>query len=155
MVSSKHRPGAGVKLLPADEPLVKTLPVSPLASVRRKGPIQTHPPASSDTIAIHLPGRETPVQFNRKPVITLGRGSAADASSPDVDLTSVGGHTLGVSRRHAVIRQIRGTYYIYDAKSTNGTWLNGNRLDPNRLYPFLHGAQLRLGRLVLTIHFPD
>ncbi|MBQ6479526.1 MAG: FHA domain-containing protein [Anaerolineaceae bacterium] len=40
-----------------------------------------------------------------------------------------------VSREHAVIEQINGEYYIRDAGSTNGTWLNRKRIgsDPVKL----------------------
>ncbi len=37
----------------------------------------------------------------------------------------------GISRKHALLEQEAGRYYISDLDSTNGTWLNGERLVPN------------------------
>ena len=37
----------------------------------------------------------------------------------------------GISRKHALLEQEAGRYYISDLASTNGTWLNGERLVPN------------------------
>ena len=37
----------------------------------------------------------------------------------------------GISRKHALLEQEAGRYYLSDLDSTNGTWLNGQRLRPN------------------------
>ena len=37
----------------------------------------------------------------------------------------------GISRKHALLEQEAGRYYLSDLGSTNGTWLNGERLVPN------------------------
>ena len=37
----------------------------------------------------------------------------------------------GISRKHALLEQEAGRYYLSDLGSTNGTWLNGERLLPN------------------------
>lgn len=37
----------------------------------------------------------------------------------------------GVSRKHALLEQEAGRYYLSDLDSTNGTWLNGERLRPD------------------------
>jgi pSer/pThr/pTyr-binding forkhead associated (FHA) protein len=38
-------------------------------------------------------------------------------------------------------------YEIVDLNSTNGTWVNGERLTPNQTYALSSGSQLRLGRM--------
>lgn len=48
-----------------------------------------------------------------------------------------------VSARHAVIRESLGRYYIRDLGSTNGTWLNGNRIESEQ--PLRPGDELRFG----------
>jgi pSer/pThr/pTyr-binding forkhead associated (FHA) protein len=40
-----------------------------------------------------------------------------------------------------------------DLSSTNGTWLNDERLIPHKPYPLTSGSQLRLGRMRFVILF--
>lgn len=37
----------------------------------------------------------------------------------------------GISRKHALLEEEAGRYYLSDLDSTNGTWLNGEKLRPN------------------------
>ncbi len=37
----------------------------------------------------------------------------------------------GISRKHALLEEDGGRYYLSDLDSTNGTWLNGEKLRPN------------------------
>ncbi len=50
-----------------------------------------------------------------------------------------------VSRRHAVIHWDGSQARIMDLGSTNGTSLNGRRLEPQRAYPFTVGDRLEIG----------
>jgi S1-C subfamily serine protease len=64
-------------------------------------------------------------QMFDKPVITIGRHPLSDLRfDPDRD--------LDVSTTHAEIRGVDGRYTVRDAKSTNGTFLNGKRLTTER-----------------------
>jgi hypothetical protein len=59
----------------------------------------------------------------------------------------------GVSRRHALLRTgTDGSWRLVDLASTNGTWLNGRRVDHSRRVS--DGDELRLGRLRLTLRLP-
>ena len=49
-----------------------------------------------------------------------------------------------VSGEHARIRYENGAFVLYDLASTNGTLVNGQRVDKQRL---VDGDQVRLGRL--------
>ena len=54
-----------------------------------------------------------------------------------------------VSRRHATIRRRATGLWVSDLDSTNGTWLNGARIDgPVRI---VDGDELRLGALALIV----
>src|SRR6202035_5239584 len=48
-----------------------------------------------------------------------------------------------VSAHHAMIRRSRGSYYIRDLGSTNGTFLNGHRIESEQ--PLKPGDELRFG----------
>jgi len=70
-----------------------------------------------------------------------------------VDLVNYDAFGHGVSRRHARIRRIPTGYEIIDLESTNGTWINEQRLIPNKPYPLTSGDLLRLGRMRMYAMF--
>ena len=50
-----------------------------------------------------------------------------------------------VSRHHAKIVRKGQSYYVMDLNSTNGTYLNARRLEPQRRYPLHEGGNLQMG----------
>jgi len=56
-----------------------------------------------------------------------------------------------ISRRHAMIVRTSSGFAIEDLKSTPGTQLNGNAIEPGRPYPLAPGDWIRIGRL--DLHF--
>lgn len=86
--------------------------------------------------------------------LTIGRRDAR-GSNPDLDLTVDGGSEAGVSRRHAVIRQVNGRSLIEDLASTNGTFINGNRILPNQPMPLHNGDEVSFGTLSVRIDLPS
>jgi hypothetical protein len=84
-------------------------------------------------------------------VIDVGRQDESRNIYPHVDLTVDGAAVLGVSRKHARIHQTDTGTYIEDLGSTNGTFINGLKLFPLRLYRLDHGDMLRLGQLLLAV----
>jgi hypothetical protein len=86
--------------------------------------------------------------------VYLGRRDERRSIYPDIDLTQDGGATHGVSRQHACIYQGSNGTYVEDINSTNGTFINGERLSPLQTYPLQHGDVLRLGKLELQVNFP-
>jgi ABC-type multidrug transport system ATPase subunit/pSer/pThr/pTyr-binding forkhead associated (FHA) protein len=73
-------------------------------------------------IIVHLPGKETQEEFLSKAVTTLGRrrSNMIQVLSPIV------------SGEHAKIELTRKGHAITDLNSTNGTYVNGRRLEPGR-----------------------
>ncbi len=51
-----------------------------------------------------------------------------------------------VSRRHATVQHVLGRYYVVDMRSTNGTFVNEQKVDRAKL---MDGDQLRVGKTVL------
>ncbi len=74
--------------------------------------------------------------------ITMGRRSDNDIV---VDETTV-------SRRHSLIMDTPGGYVVHDLNTTNGTFVNQNRLDQSE-HTLRHGDQIRLGGSEVTIMF--
>jgi CheY-like chemotaxis protein len=64
---------------------------------------------------------------------------------PEIDLTPYGGLNRGVSRRHAVLVATGDRLEIIDLKSTNGTFINGQRLQPFKPYRLRHTDEITLG----------
>ena len=50
-----------------------------------------------------------------------------------------------VSRYHAQLRWVESSWLVYDLDSTNGTWVDGQRVFPSQPRVFGSSAQLRLG----------
>ncbi|MDW8172573.1 MAG: FHA domain-containing protein [Anaerolineae bacterium] len=86
--------------------------------------------------------------------LVFGRSDNDQSSSkPDIDLSPFGALEKGVSRRHAIIEPNEDTLMIMDIGSSNGTFLNGQRLLPNQPRVLRDGDEIRLGRLVAHIYF--
>lgn len=60
-----------------------------------------------------------------------------------------------VSRFHAYVKVVDGKRCLVDAASRNGTWLNGQRLEPTRPVPLPPQALLRLGGADVTYLEPE
>ena len=92
-----------------------------------------HEPASVPTLLViqgRRAGERVAVPNGRS---TIGRDPASGVVFDDD----------GVSRRHAVLSCVDGVVTVEDSASTNGTWVNGERVAaPRRLMP---GDELRVG----------
>lgn len=107
-------------------------------------------------ITLYIEGMTEPACLIFEGELVLGRDGVDADSAPDenlLNLSELGGYLMGISRRHAVIRRAEEGYEITDLASTNGSWLNGMKLTPNRAYPLASGSQLRFGRMRLTVLF--
>jgi pSer/pThr/pTyr-binding forkhead associated (FHA) protein len=85
-----------------------------------------------------------------KPV-RLGRSDPVQNIFPEVDLSDDLALESGVSREHACIFARGRTLMVEDLGSTNGTLLNGKRLDPYIPEQLNHGDQLQLGKLLIEV----
>ena len=96
--------------------------------------------------------RATKAEINlpsAKTELTIGRSDPVRGVFPDVDLTSHGGDTGGVSRLHARLILQGEQLHIEDLNSTNYTFLNRQRLQPEQRYPVKSGDEIRLGLVIL------
>lgn len=60
-----------------------------------------------------------------------------------------------ISREHCMFRYGDHHAVVVDLKSTNGTYINGQRLEPYREYLLAEGDELRLATLRTTVSFID
>lgn len=101
-------------------------------------------------IGIYVAGALKPQYLAIDHELLIGRMMEASSESV-LGLSDVDAYNMGLSRRHAIIRRIESRYEITDLSSTNGTWLNNERLIPNKPYPFASGSQIQVGRLRLFV----
>jgi predicted component of type VI protein secretion system len=74
--------------------------------------------------------------------VTLGRGHACDVELEDGTL----------SQLHCVFLKSEEGWRIEDLGSTNGTWVEGNRLKPRQPVPLADGTRIQAAALLLTFH---
>lgn len=76
-----------------------------------------------------------------QPVVTVGRSPACEVVLDDDS----------VSDRHARLAYEAGAWTVTDLGSTNGTAVEGTRIEPDRATPLPYGAALRLGGVQLEL----
>lgn len=81
-----------------------------------------------------------------KPTVTIGTHESSDIILPA---------SAGVSRRHVQITMENDNYYVTDQGSSNGTFINEERLVPGRRTDFTSFFPLRLGASVLITLLSD
>lgn len=106
----------------------------------------------NDGIAIYFAETTKPVEILTQDEFVIGRKVIATSES-FLDLSDFDGFKMGLSRRHAMIKRTDSGYEIIDLSSTNGTWLNDERLVPYTAYPLASGARLRLSRIRLVAYY--
>jgi hypothetical protein len=101
--------------------------------------------------AIHLTDSGQILPLSDRKEFTLGRISESQPIMPDIDLTPYQAYACGVSRLHAVLRSEGEQVFVMDLGSSNGTYLNGVRLQPNTNQVLNHGDILSLGKLKIQV----
>ena len=82
--------------------------------------------------------------------VTVGRSDALSGVAPDLNLEPYVGELAGLSRRHARLTWRDSQCWIEDLNSVNWTYLNNQRLSPERPMLLKDGDLLRLGNVLLT-----
>ncbi|NJK79192.1 MAG: FHA domain-containing protein [Chloroflexaceae bacterium] len=144
---------------PAPQPF--SLPPNPAAAAGQ--PAYTPPPASSpgkgaslprealSHVRLIIPHRGVSLTLPSASQAMVGRADPVSKVYPDIDLTPYGGLEQGVGRRHLRMYINQGQVYVDDLQSTNGSFLNGNKLLPGKPRTVQDGDELRLGNMVLRI----
>jgi pSer/pThr/pTyr-binding forkhead associated (FHA) protein len=107
------------------------------------------------TLRFEIRGAGTLVAVPLVDQLVIGRQDPGTGFTPDLDLTPYGGYQMGISRRHAVIRVRENQLQFTDLGSRNGTYINGNKLPPQRTATLHHGDEIRVGKILLNIYVED
>jgi len=109
-------------------------------------------PMDMDTWAsLHLLDSGQILPLANRSEFTLGRVSDDQVIVPDIDLTPYKAYASGVSRLHAVLKHEGQQVHIKDLGSSNGTYINGERLKMNADRHLNHGDILSLGKMKIQI----
>jgi pSer/pThr/pTyr-binding forkhead associated (FHA) protein len=84
--------------------------------------------------------------------LLIGRGDPGRGIVPDIDLSKEGSASNSVSRKHARLIIHGNQVYVEDLSSTNGTYLNKQKLQPSQRYLVHHGDELRFGGIILIFY---
>lgn len=102
-------------------------------------------PVATLAVAGEMPPR-TSFRLTHRPMIV---GRTSRSNQVDLDLNPLDPDAY-VSRRHARITYLQDRYWITDLGSSNGTYLNDQRLEANQAVPLRHGDRIRMGQVELT-----
>ena len=118
---------------------------------RRSATIE--PPSSpvNSWISLHLMDSGKILPLASRNEFTMGRLSEGQPIMPDIDLTPYQAYASGVSRLHAVVKRDTDRVVIMDLGSSNGTYLNGRRLNPHTEEELKHGDVIALGKLKVQV----
>jgi pSer/pThr/pTyr-binding forkhead associated (FHA) protein len=106
------------------------------------------------SVILHIKDAPEPLKITPAGRLIVGRSDANSTVHPDIDLANFGAIEKGVSRQHAAI-ELSGeeTLMVLDVGSSNGTYLNGQRLLPNQPRVLRDGDEVRFGKLIAHIYF--
>jgi hypothetical protein len=83
--------------------------------------------------------------------VVMGRADAGGDAPPGLDLAPYLAADQGVSRQHAVLVPMNEGLCIGDLGSKNGTWINGQFLEPGARHQLAPGDVIELGLLRLVV----
>lgn len=132
--------------------LLDHVPTKPLPGTRHR----THHMPSlmhDNPLLLYVQDGSVPISVERSAKVILGRSDPQVYFELDVDLVDYLAHQHGVSRRHALLDATHDIPMLTDLQSYNGTFVNGNRLTPERAVGLRSGDEIRLGRLILRVYF--
>jgi hypothetical protein len=108
----------------------------------------------AEIVNLHMAGFTEPytIQMHMDTQAVLGRYTPNSNTQPRIDLTPYRAFDKGVSRMHAMLRRSEAGLTIEDMSSSNGTFLNGSRLQPYTAARVRSGDKLRLSQMEIVIY---
>jgi serine/threonine protein kinase len=102
-------------------------------------------------VSIHFVDTGQIINLDMEREYTIGRKHKSQSVIPDIDLSLFKAYDWGISRLHATIVARPGFVSITDIGSSNGTWIDGKRLQPNQPAQLKHGDIFYLGKLKIQL----
>jgi pSer/pThr/pTyr-binding forkhead associated (FHA) protein len=124
-----------------------------MREVIRQKPVSSAPPPATPNnwVTLHLLDTGQVLPLAERSEFTLGRISEGQPIMPDIDLSPYQAYARGVSRLHAVLKREASHVFLMDLGSSNGTFVNGKRLNPNVDHAIVNGDVIALGKLKIQV----
>ncbi len=134
----------------ADEAFKRYLASNPTAEIfiEKSAPIV----GNEVHLRLEVQGWADPLTVTFTTEAIIGRKDPLLGFTPEIDLTSFGGYQMGISRKHATIRRKGDQLELIDLGSRNGTFLNGQKLESEKLAILTHHDEIRLGKIIMTLY---
>lgn len=110
----------------------------------------TEPVIGISDVKFIIPKSDVSIHYHLSEPMTIGRASPHDVQKPDIDLNPYESIKT-VSRNHALISVENGKLILMDTGSSNGTFIDGKRLNPNVPTKIASGTMVRFGALIVQI----
>lgn len=123
--------------------LVGTAPLKAMTAESRKN--------AAVMFVAGYPDAPIPLVVNQP--VSFGRAPSTGSLKTHVDLNRYEAANTGVSRLHMFLHFKQGRFFVEDADSINGTFLNGESLRARALTEVRNGDEIRLGQLRMYIYF--
>lgn len=143
----------GAQLDGIDTLITQAITDEQIAEELKKKPTQPEPASTpiNSWISLHLMDSGKILPLASRNEFTLGRLSEGQPIMPDIDLTPYQAYASGVSRLHAVVKRDANRVMVMDLGSSNGTYLNGRRINPHVEESLSHGDIVALGKLKIQV----
>ncbi len=106
-----------------------------------------------DALVLFVAGYDEPLAVVVPDRVTVGRRGSGYVPRPHVDLDRYGAFEAGVSRVHAALYREAGGFSVEDLESSNGTRVDGVKLNPNERHALNNASEVSLGNLNLRVFF--
>ena len=102
-------------------------------------------------IALRVIHMQLQLVFDLTDALIVGRAHPESGVYPNIDLSPFKAEEFGLSREHLQLKLKEDRVVVVDNSSSNGTWLNGERLEPMQDYWIRHMDLIKLGIMVLQV----
>jgi hypothetical protein len=118
-------------------------------------PLRAIPPESRrDAVVLFVAGySESPITLTVQQPVSFGRATSTSNFRSHIDLSKYEAVNQGVSRVHMYLHNQDGEFYVEDADTVNGTFVNGDPIQPHALVKVRNADEIRLGQLRMYIYF--
>jgi hypothetical protein len=143
----------GTQLTGTDLLVTQNISTSQVRETLREPAKESAPPLINlnNWATLHLLDTGQVLPLTDRNEFTLGRIGEGQPIMPDIDLSPYQAYASGVSRLHAVLKRDAKRVMIMDLGSSNGTFINGKRLNPNIDQPINNGDIIALGKLKIQV----
>ncbi len=143
----------GAQLIDVDTLITQNITTAQVKEALTTSSIPPQPPpvALNTWVTLHLLDTGQVLPLGDRIEFTIGRISDGQPIMPDIDLSPYQAYASGVSRLHAVIKREGDRVLLMDLGSSNGTYVNGKRLNPNVEQIIYNGDVVALGKLKIQI----